>query len=81
MFLGSLLSIIYFLSNSNIFLYIYTINCIIIFINLMPFLKLDGYWVINLVIDSEDYMKKFKSFVFHSSGVYWVFDSVRRGIN
>ncbi|AYF04583.1 MULTISPECIES: M50 family metallopeptidase [Bacillus] len=104
MLLGSLLAIVYFLSKSDVILYVYLINCIIIFINMMPFLKLDGYWVINLIIGSEDYMKNFKKFILNrqkiksselllglvnfilitaviSSGVYWVFDIVRRGIN
>ncbi|CEY40259.1 Uncharacterised protein [Streptococcus pneumoniae] len=70
---------------------------------MMPFLKLDGYWIINQMIDSEDYMNSFKQFIFKRqkiksselllglvnciliatvilSGVYWVFDVVRRGI-
>ncbi|HHK5563806.1 peptidase M50 [Bacillus thuringiensis] len=104
MILGSLLSLIYFLSNSDVILYIYLINLIIICINVMPFLKLDGYWIINLIIGSEDYMEKFKKFILNRqkiksselllglvnfilitivilSGVCWVFDIVRRGIN
>ncbi|MGQ0441067.1 hypothetical protein ACT4UT_33110, partial [Bacillus sp. B-TM1] len=71
--------------------------------NMMPFLKLDGYWIINQMIGSEDYMNSFKQFIFKRqkiksselllglvnciliatvilSGVYWVFDVVRRGI-
>ena len=70
---------------------------------MMPFLKLDGYWIINQMIGSEDYMNSFKQFIFKRqkiksselllglvnciliatvilSGVYWVFDVVRRGI-
>ncbi|MBE7129462.1 peptidase M50, partial [Bacillus mycoides] len=104
MILGSLLAIMYLFSSSDVILYIYIANCIIILTNMMPFLKLDGYWVINLMIGSEDYMKSFKKFIFKrqkiksselllglvnciliatviSSGVYWVFDIVRRGIN
>ncbi|PGS43290.1 peptidase M50 [Bacillus cereus] len=103
MILGSLLAIMYLLSSSDVILYIYITNCIIIFTNMMPFLKLDGYWIINQMIGSEDYMNSFKQFIFKRqkiksselllglvnciliatvilSGVYWVFDVVRRGI-
>ena len=64
MILGSLLAIMYLLSSSDVILYIYITNCIIIFTNMMPFLKLDGYWIINQMIGSEDYMNSFKQFIF-----------------
>ncbi|HDX9652461.1 TPA: peptidase M50 [Bacillus wiedmannii] len=63
MIVGSLLAVMYFFSNSNVILYVYIANCVIILTNMMPFLKLDGYWVINLIIGSEDYMKSFKTFI------------------
>ena len=37
MILGSLLAIMYLLSSSDVILYIYITNCIIIFTNMMPF--------------------------------------------
>lgn len=47
----------------NFLYYTYFVNLTVILINILPFIKLDGYWLINEIINSEDYMKKFYNFV------------------
>ncbi|WP_176586067.1 M50 family metallopeptidase [Priestia megaterium] len=64
MLIGGLLAALCIFYNNNIILYIYFVNLIILSTNMLPFLKLDGYWIINLLINSEDYMKSFKNFIF-----------------
>lgn len=43
--------------------YIYIINIFIMLVNIVPFLRLDGYWLFNIIINSEDYMQSFKLFI------------------
>lgn len=48
---------------SPFLLSLFFINLINIIINLVPFLKTDGYWVMNLMIGSDDYMRSFKNWI------------------
>jgi putative peptide zinc metalloprotease protein len=64
LFAGGILAAIYLMSFNNIILYIYAVNILIAATNLLPFLRLDGYWALNLLISSEDYMREFKNWIF-----------------
>ncbi|TFJ44234.1 hypothetical protein CKN80_07825 [Carnobacterium divergens] len=59
---GVLLFIMLFVQ-SPFLLSLFFINLINIIINLVPFLKTDGYWVVNLMIGSDDYMRSFKNWI------------------
>lgn len=60
---NGLLSILLFATMNRMVFLLFFINIFNILMNLIPFLKMDGYWLINIVIGSEDYMKAFKSFL------------------
>lgn len=64
LFTGGILSIAYILTENNLILYLYMVNILIIVLNIIPFLRMDGYWLINLFIDSDDYMNSFTQFIF-----------------
>ncbi|MBO0441059.1 hypothetical protein [Candidatus Enterococcus ikei] len=48
---------------SEFLLMLFFLNLLNIVINLVPFIKTDGYWIINLLIGSEDYMLAFKNWI------------------
>jgi len=57
--LNGIFTIIYMITNSKIVLYTICINCIIITVNLLPFMKLDGFWLINTLLNTDNYMSDF----------------------
>jgi putative peptide zinc metalloprotease protein len=72
LFAGGILSLAYFISGHYHFLYLYMVNVIIVSINILPFLKLDGYWVINLLIRSDDYMRSFQNYLLKKERIRFI---------
>lgn len=54
-----LLFILFYLTNSHLILLLYLQNLGTIAINLIPFLKFDGYWLVSSYLGVDDYMKYF----------------------
>jgi putative peptide zinc metalloprotease protein len=50
-------------TSSNVLTLLFFLNVFNILINLVPFIKTDGYWIINLLIGSQDYMNSFKAWI------------------
>lgn len=61
---NGLLCVLLLLTMNKFILLLFMMNLFNVFMNLIPFLKMDGYWLINILIDSEDYMKAFQNFIF-----------------
>ncbi len=59
MVLNFFLIILYYIYQKNIILLSITINSIIIITNCLPFMKLDGFWFINTLLNTENYMDDF----------------------
>lgn len=62
-FIGGILFLIMMFLKWDLFYYLYAVNILMILINCLPFLRLDGYWIINLLIGSENYMNNFLQFL------------------
>lgn len=59
-----ILFILYYILNINIFLYLIAINTIFIFINILPFLKLDGFWIVTDFFEIKNIHYRFvKSYI------------------
>lgn len=57
--LNFFLIILYYIYHKNIILLSITINSIIIITNCLPFMRLDGFWFINTLLNTENYMDDF----------------------
>lgn len=62
MMISGILCLIMLVNSSRILILLF-LNSFNILINLLPFIKTDGYWIVNLLIDSQDYMSSFKSWI------------------
>lgn len=56
---------------SSIFFILYLQNIGLIVTNLMPFFKLDGYWLINSFLGTDDYMKDFFKIIKRQRVIDW----------
>ncbi|WP_169741035.1 hypothetical protein [Carnobacterium gallinarum] len=57
--IGCFLSIL----NNNVYLYVFNlVNINLLIVNSIPFLKMDGYWMISTILSTDDYMKEYFSF-------------------
>lgn len=63
MMISGILCLIMLVNSSRILILLFFLNSFNILINLLPFIKTDGYWIVNLLIDSQDYMSSFKSWI------------------
>ncbi|MEI5994172.1 hypothetical protein [Candidatus Enterococcus mansonii] len=61
--ISGILCTVMLFKTSDFLLMLFFLNLLNIFINLVPVVKTDGYWIINLLIGSEDYMLAFKHWV------------------
>lgn len=57
--LNFMFTIIYIVTNNEILLGIICMNWIIMITNALPFMKLDGFWFINTLLNTENYMDDF----------------------
>lgn len=62
-FASVILSILLLMINNEVLLLIYLQNIGLIVINLLPFLKFDGFWLISNLLDCNDYMKAFYNII------------------
>ena len=56
--LGCLFYTLYFHYNKPIFIHIFHTNFLIIILNLNPFLKFDGYWIVSDLLNEKNLMEK-----------------------
>ncbi|MGH2037518.1 hypothetical protein [Enterococcus faecalis] len=63
MMISGILCLIMLVNSSRILILLFFLNSFNILINLLPFIKTGGYWIVNLLIDSQDYMSSFKSWI------------------
>lgn len=61
--INGVLCIVMLFKTSEFLLLLFFLNLLNIVINLVPFIKTDGYWIINLLIGSDDYMLSFKNWI------------------
>lgn len=66
---NGLMCLMLLITMNKFILLLFIMNLFNVFMNLIPFLKMDGYWLINILIDSDDYMKSFKNFIFKGQRV------------
>lgn len=71
LFVSVILFCISYFIHSSLFFILYLQNIGLIVINLMPFLRLDGYWLVNSFLGTDDYMKDFFKMVKHQRVVDW----------
>lgn len=58
-----LLAIVILLEANNFFYLLFLLNLGSIFINILPFFKLDGYWYITAILNINDYMDYYKDMI------------------
>lgn len=61
--ISGILCTVMLFKTSDFLLMLFFLNLLNIVINLVPCIKTDGYWIINLLIGSEDYMLAFKKWI------------------
>ncbi|MGG1242119.1 M50 family metallopeptidase [Bacillus cabrialesii] len=61
--IGGIIGVLLLFHPGQVLYYIYVINIFIMFVNIVPFLRLDGYWLFNIIINSEDYMQSLKLYI------------------
>lgn len=61
--ISGIICLLMFCVSSRILTLLFFLNVLNILINMVPFIKTDGYWIINLLIGSQDYMSSFKSWL------------------
>lgn len=67
--LNFMFTIMYLSTNSEILLCVICINWIVMITNGLPFMKLDGFWFINTLLNTENYMNDFFMSVKHRKKV------------
>lgn len=84
--LSGILSFLYLMTLNAAILLIILVNFSIMVFNLMPFMRLDGFWLVNVLIGTKNYMENFRAILtgkepFKKNIVMWGgFNSLAIGI-